>query len=174
MLAVGVVDIHDGKLQLACALAGAEPVDTCCGLFAAADQPVGKRLAVTVQQFGKVATVVNDEVRMAGERFAQVPVILLRVRAVVGVDREALRCQRRCNVVLRGEGIAAGDVNLGAACVQDLAQIRGLGFKVDRHGDSHAAERLRPRKLLPDGVQNRHVGPDPVDLIPPGRCCFGR
>ena len=174
MLAVGVVDVHHGEVEQPCAVAGTEPVDAGGGFLAAADEPVAQVPAVAVEQVGEVAAVIDDQVGMAGERFAQIAGVLRPVGTVVRVDGEPLGGERGGNVILRGEGIAAGDVNLGAARVEHLGEVGGLGFEVDGHGDAHPAEGLGAFKFGADGVQNGHIGPHPVDLVSAARGGFGR
>ena len=111
---------------------------------------------------------------MAGECFAQVAGVLRPVGTVVRVDGEPLGGERGGYIILRGEGIAAGDVNLGAARVEHLGEVGGLGFEVDGHGDAHPAEGLGAFKFGADGVQNGHIGPHPVDLVSAARGGFGR
>ena len=82
------------------------------------------------------------------------------------VDFKA-RIDKCCsNVILRGQRVAAGDVNFRTAGSQRQRKVSSLCFEMDGHGNFLAGKRLFLGETLVNGVENRHVALDPVDLVP--------
>ena len=161
MLALGVVDQHHGDGELVLAVETLEAEDSGGGLFAAADHLRDELREIRVQGVDEVASVIDDDVGAGGDDFPAVAFVLLGGGVVPCEDVEALVHEGGGDVVLGGEGIAAGDVHVGAAGRQDLAEVRGLRLEVDREGDLEALEGLLLPELFFKAVQKRHVMPYP-------------
>ena len=119
VLATGIVDVHHGERQSVCAFALVQPHDAGGGLFASADDrelSVGRKSAVDFEQ---IAAVINDEIRLVFENHAKMILVGIGINAMNGInfDTEASKASR--NVILSGQGIAAGGINLGASGLQN-------------------------------------------------------
>ena len=168
VLGLGVVDRHHGAGQDAVLFPGLQSEDAGGGLLTAADEAVGVLLALAAQQVDEVAAVVDDDVGVALEGLHQVLLILLGRCAV---DAEGLHThggQTGRHVILGGQGVGAGQVDLSAALGQDVAQVCGLGFQVDGDRHAHALEGLLFNKAGLDLGQGGHMVPDPVNLSAAG------
>ena len=68
-------------------------------------------------------------------------------------------------VVLGGQGVAAGEVDLGAPLPEDQAQIGGLGLQMDRDGDGQPGEGLFLAEPLLNSAEGGHEIPHPLDFL---------
>ena len=103
------------------------------------------------------------------ERGLDVLEVGVAVFALDGVDGDALVDQRRGDVVLRAQRIGGAEDQLGAAGVQGLHQMRGLGGDVQAGGDALPFERLLLAEPLADVGQDRHRTAGPFDAAVPLR-----
>ena len=81
-----------------------------------------------------------------------------------GEHVQAFVHQRGGYVVLRTQGVGTGDVHIGSAGGQYLAQMGGLGLQMHAQGHFQALERQCFFEFLLDTVQKRHVAADPAQL----------
>ena len=125
-----------------------------------------------MQKGDQIAAVIDQQIRAAGECFAQVGFVIRIVDAVAGMYGNPVCYERRGNVILRGQGIASGDMYLGAAVPQDGCQICGFCLQMDGHGYFQSREGFTFQIIGANRVQNRHVRAHPVDFVPPafGKC----
>ena len=165
MLAVGVVDLDHREAELALAVHGRQTDDAGGGLLTAADDILQLVLQLGMQQVHQVAAVVDDDVGMVRERFLQVGVILLRCRAVPGIDVQPGFDQGGGNVILGREGVRAGDEHLGAAGSQYLAEVGGFRLQMDGEGDALSRKGPGLAKLLFEASEDGAVSFDPLDFV---------
>ena len=168
VLGLGVVHRHHGAGQDARLLPGLQPEDAGGGLLAAADEAVGIVLALAPQQVDQVPAVVNDDVGAALEGFGQVVLIFLGGGAV---DAEGLYSQAGkagSHVVLGGQRVGAGEVDLRTPLGEHIAQVGGFGLQMDGHGHPQAPEGLLLFKAGLNLRQGGHKVPDPLDFSPAG------
>ena len=90
----------------------------------------------------QVSPVVDDDVGTHFQHFSDIVEILFLVAAVDGEDIQALVYQRGGHVVLGAQGVGTGDVHIGPAGGQHLAQMRRLGFQMHAQGHLEPFERL--------------------------------
>ena len=95
--------------------------------------------------------------------------VFFRGAAVGGVDGHAAFAERGAYVVLGGEGIAARRKDVGAALMQHLGQIGGLGLQMNGDGHLQPFQRAVAPQVLRYAIQHRHVAAGPFDLLPPLR-----
>ena len=165
MLGLGVVDGHHGAGENARLLPGVEAVDAGGGLLTAAHEPLAVGGALVAQQGDEVAAVVHDEVGTALQGLHQQVLVALHVHAV---DAEGLHAQishGSGHVILGGQGVAAGEIHLGAALPQHQTQVGGLGLQVDRDGDGEALKGLFSAEALLNAAEGGHEVPHPLDLL---------
>ena len=141
MLAVGIVDEHHREEELLLGVEGDEAVYACGGLLAAAYDVRNELGELAVDAGNQVASIVDDDVRADFKHAADVGLILLGSGSVPGEDIQTRVVEGCRNVVLGGEGIAAGDVHLRTAGGEHLAKVGRLGLKVYGQGYFQALER---------------------------------
>ena len=166
VLCLRVVYRHHRAGKDALPLAGLQAVNAGRRLLAASDQLIGIFAAASAKQVDQIPAVVDDQVRMAGECLREEVLILFRSHSV---DTEGLdsHLRDRCrDVILRGERIAAGQIDFRTAFGEHETEVRGLGFQVDGYCDAEAFERLLRFELLFNFGQGRHEGADPFDFLP--------
>ena len=169
VLGLGVVYRHHGAGEDARPLPGVQAVDAGGGLLTAPQQPVPVGSAPPPQQGDQVAAVVHDQVGAALQGLGQQVLIAPHVHPV---DTEGLHPQAghgSGHIVLGGQGVAAGEIHLGAPLPEHQPQVGGLGLQVDRDGDGQALKGLLPAEALFDAAQGGHEVPDPLDLLQAGR-----
>ena len=84
------------------------------------------------------------------------------------VDAEGLHPQLRHgggHIVLGGEGVAAGEIDLRTALPKDQPQVGGLGLQMDRHGDSQSGKGLFLAETLLNAAEGGHKITHPLDLL---------
>ena len=116
-----------------------------------------------------VAAVVDDDVRLHGQRSALEIVVFFQRAAMGRQYGHAPAGQARADVVLRGQRIGAGGVHLAAALVDHLRQISGLRLQVDADHHFQPGKGLLFPKLSGNAAQNGHVLFNPVDFLNPLR-----
>ena len=121
-----------------------------------------------MEQGDEISAVVDDEIGNTGKRLDQMLAVFRFGHAVAREHLKALCGKCRRNVVLRGEGIAARNVDLGAACAQNLGKVCRFCLEVDRHGDLLSLKGQGSFKFLLDMIENGHVGLYPSDLVRAG------
>ena len=131
----------------------------------AAEDVRQKFAALRMQDIHEVAAVVDDDVRLKVKRLVDVLLILFVRAAVRRKDMKPIFDERRRDVILRGQRIAARDGNLCAGVLHDQRQIRCLCFKMQRDDDLLACKGLRHGKFFVDGFHDRHEVLDPVDFV---------
>ena len=141
MLAVGIVDEHHREEELLLGVEGDEAVYACGGLLAAAYDVRNELGELVVDAGNQIASIVDDDVRADFKHAADVGLILLGSGSVPGEDIQTRVVEGCRNVVLGGEGIAAGDVHLRTAGSEHLAKVGRLGLKVYGQGYFQALER---------------------------------
>ncbi len=119
VLRLRVVDRHHRAGKDPLALARLQAVNAGRGLLAAADEAVRVFSAFSAEEAHKVAAVVDDEVRMAGEGLRKELLVLFRGDAVFSERLNAHLRDRRRDVILRRERVAAGEVDFRAALLKD-------------------------------------------------------
>ena len=72
------------------------------------------------------------------------------------------------NIILGGQGVAAGQMDLRAALPQHQTQVGGLGLQMDGDGDGQSGKGLFPAETLLDTAQGGHKITDPLDLLVTG------
>lgn len=169
MLAVRVVDAEHGEVQLARGRTAAQADHAGGGFLAAAAQVFGPFRVFLVQNVHHVAAVINEHVGLFAQDAAQIVVVFFRGAAVGGVDGHAAFAERSAYVVLGGEGIAARRKDVGAALMQHLGQIGGLGLQMNGDGHLQPFQRAVALQVLRNAIQHRHVAAGPFDLLPPLR-----
>ena len=122
------------------------------------------KIEISMQKMDQVAAVIDDEVRAGGQGILQQSGVFLLVYAVLCVDFHAAFRKRGSHVILRGEGVAAGDVHLRAAQGHDPAEIGGLRLHMDGQRDLQTGEGAGLFKLRRDGAEQGHMGLHPGDL----------
>ncbi len=168
VLGFGVVHRHHGAGEDARPLPGVQAVDAGGGLLTAAQQPVPVLGALAPHQGDQVAPVVHDQVGAALQGLHQQVLIPLHVHPV---DAEGLHPQvghGGGHVVLGGQGVAAGEVHLGAPLPEDQTQVGGLGLQMDGDGDGQPLEGLLPAEALLNAAEGGHEVPHPLDLLMAG------
>ena len=166
VLAVCIVDVDHRVVKLACLFAGEQSVNTRRGFFRTANQVLAVFAAFTVEQMRQVAAVVDHDIGAEGEGLLQVFFVFFVGDTAPCVDFKA-RIDKCCsNVILRGQRVASGDVNFRTAGSQRQRKVSSLCFEMDGHGNFLAGKRLFLGETLVNGVENRHVALDPVDLVP--------
>ncbi len=168
VLALGVVHRHHGAGQGALPLPGLQAEYPGGGLLTAAQQAVGVLGALARQQVHQIAAVVDDDVGAALQGLDQVGLVLLRGGAVPGVDIDPPVGHPGGHVVLGGQGVGAGEVDLGAPLPEDQPQVGGLGLQVDGDGHAHSGEGLLLHKAGLDLGQGGHMAAHPVDFAVAG------
>jgi len=111
---VGVVDGYHGEVQFPGLSARLEAQYARRGFLRPAQEVDGVFGVVVVEHLYEIPAVVYDEVRAAGEGFADVLAIFFRRGVKPGVDLEAVRGERRAYVVLGRQGVASRGVYLRA------------------------------------------------------------
>ena len=165
VLGLGVVDGHHGAGQDALPLPGVEAVDAGGGLLAAADEPVTVLGALAPQEVDQIAAVVHNQVRTALQGLHQEVLILLHVHAVDAVGIHTGVGHGGGHIVLGGQGVAAGEVDLGSPLPEDQAQVGCLGLQMDGYGDGQSRERLFPAKSLLNAAEGGHKIPYPLNFL---------
>ena len=166
VLAVRVVDVDHRVVELACLFAGEQTVNTRRGFLGTADQILAVFAAFAVEQMRQVAAVVDHDIGAEGKGLLQMLLIFFVGDTAPCVDLKARIDKCRRNVILRGQRIASGNVNLCTAGSQRQRKVRRLCFQMNRHRNLLSGKRLFLGESLVDGVQNRHIALDPVDLVP--------
>src|SRR5581483_7325472 len=161
----GVVDGYERVGQDALGRHAAEAVDARRGLLGAREHVRYEVLAHGDEARHEVAAVVHGDGGLVGEHRVDVLVVLLVVDAAPRVDVDAALGQRRGDVVLRGERVAAADRDLGAAGLERLHEHRRLLGDVQARADGDPLERLRLLELLADEREHGHVRRGPVDAL---------
>ena len=156
------------------ALAGhpAQPDDPGRGGLAPAQHLAEQVGPLSVQRLHQVAAVVHDQVR-AG---VQGPVDVLLVGRPVGPGpgehhRRAAGVQRGRDVVLGGQRVRGGQVDLRAPRAQRLHQYRRFRGDVQASGYRVAGQRFFTNENLADAGQHRHGTLGPAD---PGQARAGQ
>ena len=149
-------------------LLGLQAEDAGGGLLAAPHEAVGVFLTLAPQQVDQVAAVVDDDVGVALEGLGEMVLILLGGGPVDSKGLHPQGCQAGGHVVLGGQGVGAGQIDLCAAFGQNIAQVGGLGLQVDGHRHPQAFKGLLLLEAGLDLGQGRHEVPDPLDLSPAG------
>lgn len=117
-------------------------VNACRRFFRAAEevfQGVGPR---RMEQMNLIAAVVDDDIRMMVQRFVEEIEIFFLCRAIPGIDCQAVFYESCGDVVLRRQGIASRDDDVGAGPVQDFGQVRRFSFQMDADADRLAFKGL--------------------------------
>ena len=121
MLHGRVIDHHHREFKLARPVHSDVPHDTGRRLLAAADQAVRVLFASSAEEVDEVAAVIDDEVRVAGQGLHEKLFVLLRGDAVFSEGLNAHLRDRRRDVILGRERVAAGKVDFRAALGEDQA-----------------------------------------------------
>ncbi len=164
MLTVRVVNKNHRELQRLCLIHSQQTNNARSGLLAAADNVRDKVGALVVDKVNEITAVVDDDVRSAINNLRDVTVVFFLCGVIPREHVQSVMNQRRRNVVLCRQRIAASDIHLRASRRQHLAKIRGLSLKVYRQSHLQPLERLLRRKFLFDTVKQRHIALDPFDL----------
>ena len=142
-----------------------ETVDACRRFFRAAQEifhGIGPR---RVQEMDLVAAVIDDDVRMMVQGFIEeIEVFFIRC-AIPGIDGQAIFDEGCSDVVLRGQGVAAGNDDVGAGAMKDFCQIGRLGFEMDADANRFAFKGLVGFQFVANGIEGRHVTIDPADFF---------
>ena len=163
VLGQGVVDGDDREGEVARGLHGAQALDARGRLLGAADDVLEELAPVADDAGDEIAAVVHGDVGLVIERGLDVLEVGGAILALDGVDGDALVDQRRGDVVLRAQGIAGAEDQIGAARLQRLHEQRGLGGHVQAGGDAQALERLHLGEAGADVAQHRHRALGPFD-----------
>ena len=124
----------------------------------------GQVRALAVQDADDVGAVVHGDVGAVVDAGVDVRVVRVVVLALDGVDADAVVVdQRGGHVVLRAQGVAGAEHDIGAAGLQRAHEVGGLGGDVQAGADAHARERLLLLEPLADGPEHRHVHVGPLD-----------
>ena len=166
MLCLRVIDRHHRAGKNALPLTGFQTVNACRRLFTAADQLISVFPAASAEQVNKITAVVDDQMRVARERLRKEILILGRRHAIDSEGLNAHLRDRRRNVILRGERIAAGQIDFRPAFCKHKPEVRGLGFQMDGYCYAKTFERLLRFELLLNFSEGRHKGADPFDFLP--------
>ena len=110
VLAVGVVDEDHREAQSPFGCHRLQTDDAGCRLFAAAEDVLQFIGHFLVQRADEVAAVVDDDVAVIGKNGADVGLIFGFGAAVSGEHLQPALYKRGGHVILRGEGVGAGDV----------------------------------------------------------------
>ena len=121
VLGLRVVDRHHRAGKDAFALAGFQAVDAGRRLLASANQAVRVLFASSAEEIDEVAAVIDDEVRVAGQGLHEKLFVLLRRDAVFSEGLYAHLRDRRRDVILGRERVAAGKIHFRAALGEDQA-----------------------------------------------------
>ena len=147
-----------------------QAMHACRRFFRSAKNVRQKLTALRVQDVYEIAAVVNDDIGLEVECLVDVFFIFLVTATVCGEDMESILDKRCCDIILRGQRIAARDGDFRSSIFHDKSQICRLCFKVKRDDDLLSSKRLRHREFLVDGLHDRHEILNPVDLFMSGRC----
>ena len=96
----------------------------------------------------QITTVINNNVRFAGQCLLYKVAVRFRIRAVDGKCMDSADNQCRDNIIFGRHRVAAGDRYLSAACGENACQIGGFRFQVDRERDAFSGKRLFFGKTL--------------------------
>ena len=164
MFAVCVVHQHHGEAELSGGVHGLQAQDAGGGFLAAADDPGNQPGILLVDEGDKVSSIVDDDIGAGLQDLPDIGKIFRFRGAVDGKDVEALVHQGGGYVVLRAQGVGAGDVHFCSAGGHDLAQMGGFGLQMHAQGHFQALERLGFLEIPLDAVQQGHVAADPAEL----------
>ena len=164
MLAVGIVDQHHGEHQPVLAVEGAQAEDSGGGLLAASYHSRKQFWIVLVDHRNKVSPIVDDDVGADGNHTADSVFIFRGCGIVDREDVEAVMYKCGRDVVLGRKRVAAGDVHLGSAEGEHLAEVGCLGLQMHRQCYGQAFEGLCLLEFLFESAQERHVVSDPLYL----------
>ena len=165
VLGFGVVHRHHGAGEDPGPLSGVETVDAGGGLLTAAQEPVAVGGTLAAEQADQVAAVVHDQVGAALQALCQQILIALHIHPV---DAKGLHPQLRHgggHVVLGGEGVAAGEIDLRAALPKNQAKVGGLGLQMDGDSDGQPGEGLFTAEAVLNAAEGGHEIPHPLDLL---------
>jgi hypothetical protein len=160
---LGVIDGDDRVAQGAVGGHGAQAMHAGGRLLGAADDAICELGVLFVHREDEIGAVVERQRRLELQRLADAPVEFVDVHSVPGVDRDAVGGQRRGDVVLGRERVAARPGNLGTGGMQSAHQHGGFLGDVQAAGDPHAGERLRFREALLECHHHRHARLGPLD-----------
>ena len=161
VLAVRVVHHHHGEGQDAVARELLQ-ADYAGGRLLAAAYDTGQEIGkLRAHELHELAAVVDDDVGADGQDCFQLLFVLLRRRAVGGVDLQPSGGQGSGHVVLRREGVRARDVHLRATRCQHAAKIGRLGLQMDGQRHLHARKGLLALKIRLDAAQHWHIPAHP-------------
>ncbi|MNV42178.1 hypothetical protein D3C71_1338410 [compost metagenome] len=117
-----------------------------------------------MEQRREIAAIINNEIRLALQRFDIQRLELLGRRVVLGEYRNTVLHQCRTYIILRRERVGACNGHFRTARLNDLGQISRFGFQMKRDRDFEPFERLLRLELLANPVQHRHMLAYPVDF----------
>ena len=134
--------------------------------FGAADDFVQQLAPVFMDRADEIGAVVHRDMRLVIQRRVNVLVIGFVVLALDGVDRYlVVGDERSGHVVLRRERVGGGQHDIGAAGLQRLHEVGGLGGDVQAGGKAQAFERLFLFETFLDLLEHRHLLPGPLDTV---------
>ncbi len=103
----------------------------------------------------QVAPVVHDQVGAALQGLRQQVLIPRHVHPVDPIGVHPQLGHGGGHVVLGGQGVAAGEMDVGAPLPEDQTQVGGLGLQVDGDGDGQPLKGLLPAEALLDAATGR-------------------
>ena len=162
VLAVGVVDQNHREAQRPLRRHRLQADDAGRRLFASAEDVLQLFGQLLVQHAHQIASVVDDDVAVVREHGADVGFVLGLGAAVSGEHLQPALHERGGHVVLRGEGVGAGDVHFRAAGGQHAAEVGRFRLQMHRQRDAQAGERLLRGEFALQRAQQRAVALDPV------------
>ena len=85
--------------------------------------------------------------------------------AIPGIDSQAIFDESGSDVVLRRQGIAAGNDDVGTGPMKDFGQISRLGFQMDTDANRFALKGLIGFQFVANSIEGRHMTIDPADFF---------
>ncbi len=179
-----------GSLQHAVLFHGTQPDDTRGRLFHAGDDVGDQLVARLGRECGgplpdlgmqviqaaqrdedhgadQVGAVVHRDVGLVLQGGGDVTIIAVLVLALDRIDRDAeIFHQAGRDVVLGRQRVGGAEQQIGAAGLEGLRQVGGLGGDVQAGRHPHPGQRLFLLETLADRPQNGHVALGPVDPFP--------
>lgn len=106
-----------------------------------------------MQEMDLVAAVIDDDVRMMVQGFIEEIKVFFIGCAIPGIDSQAIFDESGSDVVLRRQGIAAGNDDVGAGAMKDFCQIGRLGFEMDADANRFALKGLVGFQFVANGIE---------------------
>ena len=140
------------------------------GFLTAAHQLSNQVTTLAVQHVYEVAAVVDNQLRLNLQCFAQIHIVFL-VRAAMSCKNGYAAVNQSCSdFVLRRQRIAAGNNNVCTSIFQHECQIGSFCFQMDGNNHVNASERFSFAVLLVQVVQQGHIFLCPCNTLVTKRC----